>query len=212
MKKKCSRCGEEKFPEEFYREKRARDGLTSACKKCLQKSQKKYESSHKEQRALYQKKYRAQHKEELKKYQATRYLNNKETYNKKSREYYYEHRDNIIKKVNDYTKKRRRNDPLYAYVRYIRGVTNHAIRSECETSRKAESLLGCTLQEAREYLLSTWLSRYGHAYDGEKYQIDHIIPLFQASTIEEVNFLLHYTNLQMLTPEDNMKKGKSLIR
>ena len=44
-----------------------------------------------------------------------------------------------------------------------------------------------------------------------KWHIDHIIPLSSAETEEEVYNLCHYTNLQPLWGEDNLKKGKKII-
>lgn len=62
-------------------------------------------------------------------------------------------------------------------------------------------------KEIWEHLLETWKKNYGNEWHGEKYQIDHIVPFATACTIEEMGRLAHYTNTQMLTPEDNGRKG-----
>lgn len=41
-------------------------------------------------------------------------------------------------------------------------------------------------------------------------KIDHIIPLSIAKNEEEVIKLCHYTNLQLLRAEDNIKKGNKI--
>ena len=211
MRKKCSRCNEEKELTEFYKDKRASDGASSACKKCLLKQQKKYSIEHKTQREVYIKEYREKHKQKLKEYKANYHLQHKEEQNKKSKEYYYSNKDNIVKNNVEYTKKRCKNDPLYAFILHARGITNHALRKGGGSPRKAEEFLGCSLGYAREHLLKTWFKRYGKEYSGEPYQIDHIVPLSLATTRDDAILLLHYTNIQMLTPEDNIRKGKSLF-
>ena len=44
-----------------------------------------------------------------------------------------------------------------------------------------------------------------------KWHIDHITPLSSAKTEEEVYRLCHYTNLQPLWAEDNLKKGSKIL-
>lgn len=45
----------------------------------------------------------------------------------------------------------------------------------------------------------------------EEVQVDHIIPLQTAKTTDEVIKLCHYTNLQLLRKEDNLKKAHYLL-
>jgi hypothetical protein len=60
------------------------------------------------------------------------------------------------------------------------------------------AILGAEPQAILDYL-------GGDAPDG--FHIDHICPLSQAKTEEELYKLGHYTNLQYLSPEENMQKG-----
>jgi len=41
------------------------------------------------------------------------------------------------------------------------------------------------------------------------WQIDHIVPLAEAKTLEQAIALNHYKNIQPLWPEENRKKWKS---
>ena len=70
--------------------------------------------------------------------------------------------------------------------------------------------MGCTFEELQKYLEQTWENNYGTSYNGEEVHIDHIIPLVTAKTEEDIIKLNHYTNLQLLTPEDNMAKGEQI--
>jgi hypothetical protein len=44
-----------------------------------------------------------------------------------------------------------------------------------------------------------------------KWHLDHIIPLYEAKTEEEILKLNHYTNLQPLWAEDNLKKNRKYV-
>src|SRR6266567_5626903 len=54
--------------EHFYADKRAKDGLQSACKKCQVEDKKVYAATHKETLKLYKSKYRSEHREQHKLY------------------------------------------------------------------------------------------------------------------------------------------------
>lgn len=51
--------------------------------------------------------------------------------------------------------------------------------------------------------------RYLHRHIDDR--MDHIIPIHIAKTPEEIKLLCHYTNLRLLTPEDNLAKNGKLV-
>jgi hypothetical protein len=56
--KKCTCCGEIKPLDQFYTEKRAKDGKTSRCKVCLDIQKREYRATHKKERSEHEKKRR----------------------------------------------------------------------------------------------------------------------------------------------------------
>lgn len=86
-------------------------------------------------------------------------------------------------------------------------MQRHGGKKPCKT----KDMIGCEWSELWDHLLETWKKNYGSPWDGEPYHIDHIIPLASAKTEEDVIRLFYYTNLQMLTPKDNLKKHDKLL-
>ena len=106
------------------------------------------------------------------------------------------------------------------YKEKIREFIRSAIIKQKPTNKKeTEKILGCSIQEARDYLESkfeSWMnwSNYGKHKKNQYnfgWDIDHITPLSTAHTIEDVNILNHYTNLQPLCSEYNRFVKKDLI-
>jgi len=77
------------------------------------------------------------------------------------------------------------------------------IRRGFKKNTRTEKLLGCTFEELLNHLdiPSDFFT------NRSKYHIDHIVPLATAKTEEAVIALCHYTNLQVLTAEENLAKG-----
>ena len=87
----CTKCGVEKSPCEFNKQKRAKDGLHCICKLCIREYDKQryqdhkeqyeqYHQDHKEQRNKYNKQWREDHKEERNEYGKKYYQDNQEKY------------------------------------------------------------------------------------------------------------------------------------
>ncbi len=66
MSKRCYHCDEEKPPTEFYRDKRATDGLKSECKACFGVMQTKWAQANPEKKRALEKRWRLAHPEEFK--------------------------------------------------------------------------------------------------------------------------------------------------
>ena len=75
-------------------------------------------------------------------------------------------------------------------------------------------LLGCSVEELWIHLekqFTAGMTRENHGRNG--WHIDHIIPCasFDLSDPEQQSQCFHYTNLQPLWAEDNIKKGNKII-
>ena len=63
------------------------------------------------------------------------------------------------------------------------------------------------------YLLD-WLNGIasnGHTYGFTDLHLDHVVPLSLSKTIEETLLLNHYSNLQLLTADENLTKGNRYV-
>lgn len=73
-------------------------------------------------------------------------------------------------------------------------------------SKKTLSLLGCTLDIAKQSLES--LFQPGMSWENYgQWEIDHKIPFASAKNLRDLENLCHYTNLQPLWKSDNRRKG-----
>lgn len=112
---------------------------------------------------------------------------------------------------NAYEKMYRYNNPLVACKYRIRNLINKSLRDKNFTKNsKTLDIVGCSYSDLMDHLYRTWEINYGTRYNGEEVHIDHIVPLSSATTEEEVIKLNHYSNLQYLTPSDNLKKFNAL--
>jgi hypothetical protein len=77
---------------------------------------------------------------------------------------------------------------------------------------KTFEIIGCTPEFLKEYIEKQFIKGMewsNHSVYG--WHIDHIIPLSSANTEEEIYKLCHYTNLQPLWAENNLKKSNKIL-
>jgi hypothetical protein len=75
---------------------------------------------------------------------------------------------------------------------------------------KTFEIVGCSPQFLKEHLEKQFVN--GMTWENRnEWHIDHITPLSSAKTEEELYKLCHYTNLQPLWAEENLKKGNKII-
>lgn len=174
----CKKCKREKPIGEFYPCYVGTGYYRRECKQCTLKVQKHYALEHKEEKAKYLKKYNQENKEK-----------NRRVSQKRNNE-------------------RLKIDPIYKAKRHARLSIWKAFNKHGQISEeKVKKLVGCSSRELTSYLKQTWVAQYGVEWAGQPCNIDHIVPLVEAQTEEQVKQLCHYTNLRLVTPEENFKKG-----
>ncbi|AEK36197.1 hypothetical protein CVAR_0843 [Corynebacterium variabile DSM 44702] len=70
--KRCTKCGETKGVDGFYRNRSKRDGLSTHCKECDRAFSSAYKEAHWEERCAKQRAYYEDHREELRAYNRDR--------------------------------------------------------------------------------------------------------------------------------------------
>ena len=186
-------------------------------------NQKRYQEKHKEAVSEYQKEY---HKEYTKKRTLQRraskpILSEKEKQKaeesrqerkkQKRKEWLKNNRARMTEKAKEYDTQKRLEDPFFKTVGNIRNRTRWALKNGYSKSKHTAELIGCSWEDLRHYLENQFVD--GMTWDNNAmkgWHVDHIIPLSSAKTLEELESLCHYTNLQPLWALDNLRKGDSL--
>lgn len=125
----------------------------------------------------------------------------------------YKARPEIRKQTNKWQRTYRKNPLIKLHRSVSSRVLNYLKNINSKKNKTTEEIIGCSKQELRQYLESTFEANYGiprEWMESFNYHVDHIIPIMTAKTEEEVYKLNHYTNLQILLAEDNLKKSNKL--
>lgn len=108
-----------------------------------------------------------------------------------------------------YVKNRYDNNEIVKLKKNLRKRLNAALKTKkWQKNSKFRDYIGCDLETLKKHIESkfqpgmTWEN-----YSLFGWHIDHIIPLSSAKTEQELYKLCHYTNLQPLWREQNLRKG-----
>ena len=191
--KKCPKCHLHKDLESFHKDKNRVDGRTIYCKDCRHLCA--------EQRWKDSKIYHASYREL-----------NKDIIKKKQRDYLVKNRKTIMARKALYKKEREINDPEYRLKSRIRTRIWNVLKGGGK-SQPTLKLLGCTIAQLKSHLESQFsegMSWENHRRDG--WHIDHVLPCasFDLTDPKQQAECFHYTNLQPLWAEDNLKKGSMI--
>lgn len=165
----------------------------------------------KEKKKLYMKEYRKTKSTEIKLQKTTWRLNNKDKIKIHGKKYRENYKIEIRERKRLYELNKRKNDILHKLKGNIRTLIGTSHRNKnLRKNTKTENIIGCSYNDFKLYLESkfeNWMNwdNYGK-YNGDfnyGWDIDHIIPLNNAKTEEDVIKLNHYTNLQPLCSHIN---------
>ena len=224
MEKKCSKCQVTKSIDLFPNDPKCSDGKRGTCKECRLTQWIPQEDEVLTCKICNDEKHHSlfanhgkQKPHECKTCRNTREHDkresNREEYNKKQREFWAKNNEkrNATRRAN--LQKRRDEDAQYRVKMALHVRLYDAVKRQKGTkSSKTSELLGCTVEDLRLFLEAeftegmTW-ENYG------KWHIDHIRPCasFNLENPEEQKKCFHWTNLQPLWAQDNIRKGAKIV-
>ena len=210
--KTCIHCHQSKPLSDFHKQSCKPDGHRSVCKDCRVSDSVNYYTRNREIVKGKWKKYLQDNPEYNKNY----YLANPQYFEK----YRVEHaarykqwrQDNKIH-LSTYRQQLKNTDPNFKVACALRSsISNMIRRSGVQKKTRSVILLGCSINEFRQYLESKFIS--GMTWDNYgTWHIDHIIPCasFDLTIIDEQKKCFHYTNQQPLWAIDNLRKGDKIL-
>lgn len=155
---------------------------------------------------------------------------NREKILAQKRQHYYDNKETILGKQKIYNKKNPRTEYYRNYVmnKYrtnlayrLQSQIAHRIReaikyqnaNKVKGFNRTHNIVGCTVEELKQHLEAQF--QEGMSWDNwtnDGWHIDHIVPCitFDLTDPEQQKLCFHYTNLQPLWAEENLKKSKKL--
>lgn len=193
--KTCPKCNVFKSFGEFHRDKNRKDGFQFHCKSCVKEYNAEYRAANADKIKLYNQEYHAANSDKL---------------NLQKKEYYQKNKVKHITRQIQYDKTRRQTDEAFKLLFNLRCRLRHALNG----NRKSKSTMELTGMESSEDLIK-YLYEKSPRFEGvplSELHVDHIIPCaaFDMGSVDHQRVCFHYTNLQLLTPAENLSKNDSV--
>ena len=234
IKKICTKCKEEKELSKFYKNKKGKFGVHAVCKICTKICWEKYYKENKEKKLNNDKKYREKNKEKIIKYQKEYRKTQQKKISKSNKKYYKKNKQKINKKnkqwrkknnvyikrwkkkyrnknrekINKHFNKKKKTDALFRVSCIMRSMIWRSLNEQGYSKKtKTYNILGIKYDNFLNWLNNNASNALN--YEMKAVNIDHVIPISFAESEEQILALNHYSNLQLLTAEDNFKKNDS---
>ena len=136
------------------------------------------------------------------------YTKNKHIENKQSRDWKANNKASVALYAKEYRFQRYHSDPAFKLLVNLRSRLLQTLNGNNKSASTIE-LLGCTPEHARFHIESQFTE--GMTWDN--IHVDHIQPCasFDLEDPNEQRKCFHYTNLQPLLAEDNLRKSDSIV-
>jgi glutamate synthase domain-containing protein 2 len=208
---------------EFKKHSGFKDGRLSTCKAChaknrrlnrklnpekYKKEEKNYKLKFPEKRKAKHERYRIKHADKIKERMANYYSKNADKIKARTKENRIKNLDSVRAYKRAYQKRRRQEDSMFRLIGNIRHRLNEFLKTKGISKKsKISEYLGCDKEFLRKHLESLFVEGMSWDNYGSKWHIDHILPLsVEGITEEEIYKRNHYTNLQPLWADANIRK------
>ena len=205
--KTCSNCGIRKGYGEFNKNNKSKDGYQCQCKKCAAEYNRKNRQRINENRKEWRKRNYDKYIKTRRKYTE----DNREHISNYSKTWKQNNRERVRSHHSENLKNRYREDANFRITVNLRNRIGRLIKEQ-DASKNVSTikLLGCTAEEFRLYFESLFVD--GMTWDkymNGEIHVDHIRPCssFNLTDPQQQQECFHFTNLQPLWAEDNLKKG-----
>ena len=225
--KVCNSCNVEKKITEYHKRKNGLYGVFTTCKFCRKEiaaqkykennlemslKSKLWRQNNPEKRKEVTLNYRVKNKEKLKISGEKYREKNKEKEQIRQKIYYQNNKKKVLTRNKKYNKNKLNIDDFFRVKTYVRSRINKFLKSKNILKKnKTFEIVGCSPQFLKEYLEQKFTEGMSWDLMGKHIHIDHKIPLSSANTEDEIYKLCHYTNLQPLWAEDNLKKYNKIL-
>lgn len=208
--KTCNKCVTEKPLERFSKDKHKKDGLCTVCKECKSEYRSAYHVKHKEALCERSRKWYQENREQGVASRKSYRLKNIERSRELRKQQYWRNPAAAKASVKEYNRERARVDPVFRMAQRCKKRIWAALNEGGYTKKsRSFEIIGCTPQELANHLASQFVD--GMTFDNYgAWHIDHIVPLASAKTEKDVISLCHYSNLQPLWAQDNLRKSARL--
>jgi len=217
----CTKCSVEKPLSEFYKDSTQKDKHAGKCKKCAKNYYSHYYSNNKEKILNYtnqwsldnkeykrelMKQYNIKVKETKKVYMEQYCLDNKE----KLKQYRLDNKTHRNEYMNEYVQKRKKNDPIFKLKHNMRARLWALLNSKgWKKQTSTIKTVGCNWNTLKQHLETQFDDKMNWGNYGEYWEIDHILPLATAKTIDELYELI---TILIYNPYIGKKIDKKVVK
>jgi hypothetical protein len=186
-------------------------------KDVLSERNRKWREDNKEKMDEYNKDYSIKNKDKLNDNKRKYTINNPEKVKESKNKWLNNNKEKRKDWIKYYKEKKRKEDPVFKIKENISCLLRTSFKSiDSKKNIRTEEVIGCSILEFKLYIenqFEDWMSWSNHgSYTGgyeETWQYDHIIPISEAKTYEEVIKLNHYTNFRPLCSKKNLEKSNN---